>query len=256
MFEEQVGGLIKSAPQLLERLREHTWLRWADERFNLKDLAQGDLQKYGTNIGSLFFGFFLQFFRGAFAIVTVFVLTIFMLIFGGDILEKGLERLGPERRSGYVLLIRSLEKTVGGYVLGSLVIASMGGAAVTLALLVLGVPYFLPLGVITTILGLIPFIGPVLAGVITTGIALATAGITPGIIMGIIFVVYQQAENHILQPLVQRRTIQMNPLLIVITMLLGTSLAGLVGAILALPVAGAIQVLIRGLLLPDLERPA
>jgi predicted PurR-regulated permease PerM len=132
----------------------------------------------------------------------------------------------------------------------------LGGAAVTLALLVLGVPYFLPLGVITTILGLIPFIGPVLAGVITTGIALATAGITPGIIMGIIFVVYQQVENHILQPLVQRRTIQMNPLLIVITMLLGTSLAGLVGAILALPVAGAIQVLIRGLLLPDLERPA
>ncbi len=70
------------------------------------------------------------------------------------------------------------------------------------------------------------------------------------------FILYQQVENHILQPLVQRRTIQMNPLLVVITMLLGTSLAGLVGAILALPVAGAIQVLIRGLLLPDIERPA
>jgi predicted PurR-regulated permease PerM len=255
MFEEQVGGLINSAPQLLERLREHSWLRWADERFNLRDLAQGDLQKYGKNIGSFFFGFFLKFFRGAFALISIFVLTIFMLIFGGDILEKGLERLGPERRFRYSLLMRSLQTTVGGYVIGSLLIASVGGAVVTLTLLILGVPYFLPLGLITIVFGLIPFIGPILAGVVTTVMALATAGVTSGIIMGIVFVVYQQAENHILQPLVQRRTIQMNPLLIVITMLLGTSLAGLVGAILALPVAGAIQVLIRGLVLPDLEKP-
>ena len=78
---------------------------------------------------------------------------------------------------------------------------------------------------------------------------LVSAGLTSCIITGVVFILYQQIENHFLQPMVQHRTIRMNPLIIVVVMLLGTSLAGIAGAVLALPVAGGIQVFLKKFLL-------
>jgi predicted PurR-regulated permease PerM len=95
------------------------------------------------------------------------------------------------------------------------------------------------------ILGIIPYIGPTLAAVLIVGTTFAAAGLTPGIVMTVLVVLYQVAENNLLQPLVQRRTIQMNPLIIFLAFLIGASLAGVLGALLALPVAGVIQIVIR-----------
>ncbi len=111
--------------------------------------------------------------------------------------------------------------------------------------LLLGVPYFLPLGLAMAVLGLIPFVGSFLGALLVAGTTFATVGTTEGLIALGVFLVYQQVEGHLLQPLIQRRTLNMNPLLIALVMLVGTSLMGLLGAVLALPIAGAVQVLLQ-----------
>lgn len=246
IFKDQVVNLFNSTPKYLEKLQGTSLFKWADAQFDLAEMISKDFEKYGSNIGLFFFGFLKGFFKGAFAMISILVITIFMLIFGEEILHWALTWLGPDRRSHSLELLKRMQRSVGGYVIGTLIIASIGGVVIVVALLIIGVPYFLPLGVIMIIFGLIPYIGPIIAAVVIIGITLVSTDITSAIIIGIIFVAYQQAENHLLQPLVQRRTIEMNPLLIVIVMFLGTSLAGIVGAVLALPVAGAIQVLFRG----------
>lgn len=244
IFQDQVVNLISTAPDYIERLQETSLFKSVDSRFQIAKMIKKDIARYTSNIGLFFFGFLTGFFKGIFAIVSILVLTIFMLVFGEEILGRALTLVGHRRF--YLQLLKRMQRSVGGYVIGTLVIASIGGAVIVVTLLILGVPYFLPLGVIMIIFGLIPYIGPIIAAVVIVGITLVSTDIKSAIIVGIIFVTYQQVENHLLQPLVQRRTIEMNPLLIIIAMFLGTSLAGIVGAILALPVAGAIQVLFRG----------
>jgi putative heme transporter len=249
ILEEQVGNLVNSAPELLERFQENPLFRWANRRFNLTDLLKGDLQNYGKDVGLIFFGLLKGLFRGAFGIITMIIVTIFMLIFGEELLTKGVALLRPGRRFQTLSLMQDLQKTVGGYAIGTLLIAFIGGAVITVTLLILGVPYFLPLGLLTAFLGLIPYIGPAIAAVLIVAMTLVSAGLTYGIVTGIVFILYQQIENHLLQPIVQHRTIKMNPLIIVVVMLLGTSLAGIAGAVLALPVAGGIQVFLKKFLI-------
>jgi predicted PurR-regulated permease PerM len=151
-----------------------------------------------------------------------------------------------------------IQRKVGGYVAGTLLVALIGGVATAVVLVILGVPYFLPLSLAMTLLGIVPYAGPAIGGVLVVSTTFAAAGRTAGVVMLIFFLAYQAAENNLLQPLVQRRTIRMNPLIILSVMLVGTSLAGVVGALLALPLAGAVQVVLREVLsgtLPSREEP-
>jgi putative heme transporter len=95
------------------------------------------------------------------------------------------------------------------------------------------------------VLGLLPFVGSVLGGALVVSATFLTSGARAGVIVLVILVVYQQVENHVLQPVVQRKTIRMSPLVIAVVMLIGTALWGLMGALLSLPIAGAIQVLLE-----------
>src|SRR5690606_10871698 len=106
----------------------------------------------------------------------------------------------------------------------------------------LGVPYYLPLGLAMIFLGIIPYVGSAIASVLLIGVTFASQGWKEAAICSAVYVVYQQIENEVLHPVVQRRTIKMNALLIALVMLIGTAAAGVVGALLALPVAGAIQI--------------
>lgn len=248
IFVEQGHSFAQAAPELVERVRHAPVIRWVDERFDLFDKVEFDLKRHAGTVVRSTLGVVTGIFKGLFAFVTVLVMTVFMLLFGGEIFGKGLKQLRPSYRFRYIELADRMQETVGGYVLGTLIVASIGGVVITVTLLVLGVPYFLPLGFAMFILGIIPYIGPTLAAVLIVGTTLAAAGLTPGIAMVVVFTLYQVIENNLLQPLVQRRTIRMNPLIIFVAFLVGASLAGILGALLALPVAGAIQVVIRDVL--------
>jgi len=120
-------------------------------------------------------------------------------------------------------------------------------------LLILDVPYAVALGLLVAILDLIPLAGATLAAIILTAVAFLTS-IPAGIIVLAFMIVYQQIENHLLQPLVYSRTVQLSPLAILISVLIGAKIAGILGALAAIPVAGTIQVLLLAWLRGRRER--
>src|SRR5947208_983004 len=145
----------------------------------------------------------------------------------------------PQRR--WRAVGHDIYRTVGGYVTGNLLISLIAGGLTTIVLLIMGVPYAVALGLIVAILDLIPLAGATLAAIIVGAVAFLHS-IPAGIIVIVFFVLYQQVENHILQPVVYGRTVQLSPLVVLISVLIGAELAGVLGALAAIPVAGAIQV--------------
>jgi predicted PurR-regulated permease PerM len=149
-------------------------------------------------------------------IVTVAFLTFFMLLEGPKWVERFFGLLPDRSQPRWRKVAHGIYGTVGGYVTGNLLISVVAGGSTTIVLLILGV------------LGAVAFLHSILAGIVVV----------------IFFVVYQQIENHLLQPLVYGRTVQLSPLVVLVAVLIGAELAGILGALGAIPVAGAIQVVV------------
>jgi len=178
------------------------------------------------------------------ATVTIVFLTFFMLLEGRDWMERGYS-LFPERsRDRWRRVGHDIYKTVGGYVTGNILISLIAGATITVVLLVMGVPYAVALGLMVAFLDLIPLAGATVAGIIVCLVAFLHS-IPAGIVVLVFFVVYQQIENHFLQPVIYGRTVQLSPLAVLVSVLIGAELAGVLGALAAIPVAGTIQVILR-----------
>ena len=177
------------------------------------------------------------------AVVTIAFLTFFMLLEGPKWMERFYGLLPEESRETWRGIGRDIYRTVGGYVTGNLLISIVAGVTSTVVLLLLDVPYAVALGLLVAILDLIPLAGATLAAIIVSAVAFL-ASIPAGIIVLVFFIVYQQIENHLLQPLVYSRTVQLSPLAILISVLIGAKIAGVLGALAAIPVAGTIQVLL------------
>lgn len=178
------------------------------------------------------------------ALVTILFMTLFMLLEGPAWTERLYALVPEESRPRWRAVGRDVYRTVGGYVTGNLVISLIAGVAAGILLAILGVPYAVALGLLVALLDLIPLAGATLAAVAVTLVALAANGLTAGIVVLVYFVVYQQLENHVLQPLVYGRTVQLSPLAVLISVLVGAQVAGVLGALGAIPVAGTLQVLL------------
>jgi predicted PurR-regulated permease PerM len=191
------------------------------------------------------------------ATITIAVLTYFMLLEGPRWIDRVLSLLPAESQARWRQVGHDIYRTVGGFVTGALAIAFIAGVLSALLLSILGVPYAIALGLLVGLLDLIPLAGATIATVLVSTIAFLAADVPVGIAVLIYFVVYQQVENHFLYPLIYSRTVQLSPLAILIAVLIGASLAGILGALVAIPVAGTIQVVLldflkhrRGALLP------
>jgi predicted PurR-regulated permease PerM len=248
MFLHQGHNLVTSAPDLIENVRSNPSLQWANSKFHFLEPIQEEWTNYAKAAALPLLKMAQGFFSGLVGMVTTLVLTIFMLGAGGQLFNGALEWVKPSERERYVTLAGKIRRSVGRYVIGTLLIGSLGGLVTGTTMAILGVPYFLPLGVMMILLGLVPFIGTMLGGTLIVGTTFLSAGTKAGIIALAVFIVYQQTENHVLQPIVQRKTIEMNPLLIIVVMLIGTGLAGIVGALLSLPIAAAVQVVLHDVL--------
>jgi predicted PurR-regulated permease PerM len=185
--------------------------------------------------------------------VTVAFLTFFMLLEGPAWMDRFYGLLPPESQPRWRAVGHGIYRQVGGYVTGNLVISLIAGSLTTLVLLLLGVPYAVALGLIVGLLDLIPLVGATIAAVIIAAVAFLHS-IVAGIVVIVFFVIYQQVENHVLQPLVYNRTVALSPLAILVSVLVGAELAGVLGALAAIPVAGAIQVVILDVLRTRRER--
>ena len=178
------------------------------------------------------------------ATLTIVFMTFFMLLEGPDWMEKLYRTLPEHEQPRWRGVGRDIYRTVGGYVTGNLLISLIAGVSSGLVLWLVHVPFAVALGLVVGILDLIPLAGATIAAVVVVLVALAAQGLTAAIIVLAFFLVYQQLENHAIQPLVYGRTVQLSPLAVLVSVLVGAQIAGVLGALVAIPIAGAFQVLL------------
>jgi predicted PurR-regulated permease PerM len=185
-------------------------------------------------------------------LLTIFFLVLLLLLEAPKMRTWILSQMRPARAAKATSVAAEVNKAVAGYMLGNFLTSLIAGVVVFVALLILGVPYPLLWGLWVALVDFLPMIGGALAG-IPTALFAFTHSITAGIVTAIVFIAYQQVENHILNPVIMSKTVKISPLLVLIAVLVGASLGSLVGglfggfvaALLAIPAAGALQVLVR-----------
>jgi predicted PurR-regulated permease PerM len=246
---DQVNDFSRKVPDYLDDLTKGRGrLGFLQEKYHLVDRAREALEEGGASKLFGFSGTALAFARGivttVVAILTIAFMTFFMLLEGPRWLDRFFSLLKPESAKRWRNVGRGIYRTVGGYVTGNLFISLIAGTLTTIVLRATGVPYALALGLIVAILDLIPLAGATIAAIIVGTVAFLSSGITVGIIVVAFFIVYQQVENHLLQPVVYGRTVQLSPLAVLIAVLIGAELGGVLGALAAIPVAGTLQVLL------------
>ena len=174
-------------------------------------------------------------------------LTFFMLLEGPEWRRRCIELI-PEHHRGVVERIGAgVYRSVGGFVTGNLVASLLAGLVATIIMLVTGIPYAVPLGLFVAIIELVPYIGPVVATVIVTAVALTVGTVSALVALGLLLA-YHVVEGHTLRPFLYGRAVKLSPLAVLVAILLGTEIAGILGALLAIPVAGSIQVVIAELI--------
>jgi predicted PurR-regulated permease PerM len=178
-------------------------------------------------------------------VVAISFLTFFMLLEGPRLVARFNAFLPDHLRPRWERVSGDIYRTVGGYVTGNLVISLIAGLISAVVLLVLGSDYAVALAVVVAILDLVPLAGATLAAVIVSTVGFIELGWVRGLILVLFFVAYQQLENHILQPVIYGRTVQLSPLTVLVAVLIGAELVGILGALAAIPTAGIIQALAR-----------
>jgi predicted PurR-regulated permease PerM len=244
---DQVNDFAGKVPSYLDDLTKGRGrLGFLQEKYHLVDKARKALQEGGASKLFGFSGAALSLAAGVvnavLATVTIAFLTLFMLLEGRRWIESFFSLLPPAPQRRWRAVGHDIYRTVGGYVTGNLLISLIAGGLTTIVLLIVGVPYAVALGLIVAILDLIPLAGATIAAIIVGGVAFLHS-IPAGIIVIVFFILYQQVENHILQPVVYGRTVQLSPLVVLIAVLIGAQLAGVLGALAAIPVAGSLQVI-------------
>jgi predicted PurR-regulated permease PerM len=181
-------------------------------------------------------------------VITIIFLTFFMLLEGRRSVDRFLALLPESSRPRWERVGRDIYRTVGGYVSGNLLISLIAGTTSVIVLFLLGSDYAVALGVLVAIFDLVPLAGATIAAVLVSTVAFIELGWAKGLIVVVFFVVYQQVENHVLQPVIYGRTVQLSPLAVLIAVLIGAELAGVLGALAAIPIAGTVQAVFRELL--------
>jgi predicted PurR-regulated permease PerM len=191
---------------------------------------------------------------GVVGVVTIVFLTFFLLIHAPRLYRGVLAWMQPERAERVALIVADVERSVVGYVAGDLATSLVAGVVIAVTLLATGVPYPIVLGVWVAIVDFLPLVGGLLAGVPTVIIA-TLHSLPAGIVTLLVFLLYQEIENHLLYPIVMSRTVKLNSLWVLVSVLFGAALGdvvgsvsgGFVGALLAVPAGSAVQVVVRDL---------
>jgi predicted PurR-regulated permease PerM len=248
----QGTNLIEDVPSYATDVQDYVnkneRLRKLDDKYDLtgqlrKQADQlpakiGDAAKVLSDIG-------LGLVNSIFALVNILILSIFIVAGGRGWTDAAL-RLRPEaERDRMRRIFDSTANAVGGYVQGALAIALIAGIQAFIVLEILGVPFAAPLAVLAGLASLIPLVGATVAAIVIGLVTLFNDFPTDTIIWAIWAIIYQQLENTLIQPQVQRRTVQVQPIVVLIAVLFGSTLLGVLGAIVAIPLAASIQILVR-----------
>jgi predicted PurR-regulated permease PerM len=245
---EQSAKFVENVPEYVADLRDNDRIREYDEKYDITQKLEDEAAELPERFGdaaSTLQSLVLGFFTAVINVVTVLVLTFFLLLDGRRLFEWIVREAGPVRGPRIRAIGEDVYQSVGGYVVGNLTISLIAGLSTYFVLTLLSVPFAVPLAVLMAFLDLVPLVGATIAGV-AIAIVAAIDGF-PGdlIVWAVFFIIYQQIENNLLQPLIYRRTVALHPLLVLVAILIGAALLGIVGALLAIPIAAAVQIVLK-----------
>jgi predicted PurR-regulated permease PerM len=225
-------GFLERKYQVVERVRDATAGQGADTMLGQAASALTAVKGIATTVVGL---------------LIIAFLTFFMLLEGPEWRHRCTE-LVPEIHRGAVERVGAgVYRAVGGFVTGNLVASLLAGLFATMIMLITGVPYAVPIGLFVAIIELVPYVGPLVATIVVTAVAL-TVGVTTALVTLGLLLAYHAIEGHTLRPFLYGRAVQLSPLAVLVAILLGTEIAGILGALIAIPVAGSVQVIIQELL--------
>jgi predicted PurR-regulated permease PerM len=243
----QFGNLVDDLPGYLTRLQSRSsQFRELNDRYNLSDQLQGMVGTLPSRLGSGVLGFTSRVFGAVFNGLTVLVFTVYFM---ADMprIRSGLVRLFPvSRRPQARQVVDLVVDKVGGYMIGNIIISLIAGVVSFIAFTILGVRFAVPLAFVVAICDLIPMIGATLGAMIGVTVALFSSGVWPTtVLVAAFFIAYQQLENYLIAPRVLKTTVELGAAAVLIAGLIGATILGLVGALMAIPIAAAFNVLLN-----------
>jgi predicted PurR-regulated permease PerM len=230
-----------------------------NQEYQVTERIQAELQKRlasGETVTALFGGIFgagKALVSGIFSAFTVLVLTLYFLASLRGMQAAGYRLVPASRRDRVQLLGDEVTRRIGGYVIGQLTLASVNAVAVFIVLLILGIPYAAVLAFTVGVLGIIPLVGATIGGIVVVVVALFTS-VSDAIVLGIYYLAYQQFENYVLAPRVMARTVSVPGAVALVAALAGGSLLGILGALIAIPIAAGILLIVQEVMMPQQDR--
>jgi len=239
--------LIDDLPGYLADLQARSGqFRELNDRFNLSSQLQGMIGSVPSRIGTGVLGFTGRLFGALFSALTILVFTAYFM---ADLprIRNGLVWLFPaERRPRVKQVVDLVVDKVGGYMIGNIIISIVAGVCSYVAFRLLGVRFAVPLAVLVAVFDMIPMIGATLGAIVGVLVALFTRPLWPTtVLVAAYFIAYQQIENYLIAPRVLKTTVDIGAAAVLLAGLIGATLLGLVGALMAIPVAAALNVLLN-----------
>jgi predicted PurR-regulated permease PerM len=242
------SDLSRDIPGYIDDLRNNRAIRDFDNKYDVTSRLQEEAKKLPNKLGdaagalqSIAAGAF----NAAFQLLTILTMTFFLLLDGKRFARFLLRRFGGDHEERLEGVLGRIYRSTSGYVSGALTITTINGFLTFCILTILGVPFAVPLAVLMSFFGLIPLVGATIGGVIILLVTLFTDFPSATIIYGIFLILYQQVENNVLQPFIFKRTVNVHPLAVIFGILAGSALLGVVGALVAIPVVAAVQIVLR-----------
>jgi predicted PurR-regulated permease PerM len=243
-----VNDFVDNVPTYVQDLRNSKTFRNYDNKYKITPKLQEQAKKLPSHLTDAVSGLrsvTVGVFGVIVQLVTILVMTFFLLLDGRRMLAFAFRELGPDRGARVERVAEDIYTAVGGYVAGNLLISVIAGVSSYLVMVILGIPFAVPLAVLVAFFDLIPLVGSTIAGAIIAIVA-AIVGFPGKLIAWVIFlIVYQQVENNVIQPVVYRRTVAIHPLIVIVAVLIGGSLLGILGALLAIPIAATVQIAVK-----------
>ncbi len=243
-----VNGLSDDIPGYIEDLRKNETFREYDDRYDITASVQNQAGQLPTKLGDAagtlrdvtvgVFSSFIQLF-------SILVITFFLLTEGARIIDFAYRQVPPKREKRLRAVADDISAAISGYVFGALVIATLAGTMTYVTLSLLNVPFALPLAIVFGFFDLIPLVGATIGGILVSIVVAFTSFPVGFLIWGATLFIYQQIENNLIVPQVYGQAVQIHPLIVIVAILVGASLIGVLGALIAIPAAAALQAVIR-----------
>jgi predicted PurR-regulated permease PerM len=250
----EAGQLATQAPDYAQDLLKNPALRRLDEQYGVIDQVTERLQS-GSLWTSVFGGVLgagKAVLSGFFSAFTVLVLTMYFTASLPSVKASAYRLVPRSRRQRFTVIAEEISRRVGGYVIGQIAIATINGICSFIMMTIVGIPYPAVLAVTVGVLGLIPMVGASLGALIVVAVAVFDSW-TATLIVAVYYLVYQQVENYVIVPRVMNRTVAVPGAVTIVAALAGATLLGVLGALMAIPVAAGLLLIYSEVLLPRQE---